>query len=140
MALKVTQVDTWAATIPDVPGGLAGKLEALAAAGADLEFVVARRTPDKPGQGVVFVTPIRGARQEKAAKAAGFSRAVTMHSGRAEGPNRPGAGAKILRALAEQGINLRGLSAAAVGRKFVAYAAFDSEADAARASRILKKL
>jgi hypothetical protein len=42
-------------------------------------------------------------------------------------------------ALAEAGINLRGLSAAALGRRGVSYFAFDSAADADAAIRVLKK-
>ncbi|HWI56942.1 MAG TPA: amino acid-binding protein, partial [Bacillota bacterium] len=60
MKLKVTRTDVWAATIDDRPGSLADKLAALTAAGANLEFVTARRTPEKPGKGVVFVTPLKG--------------------------------------------------------------------------------
>ncbi len=41
MALKVDRVDTWAVSIEDKPGGLASKLSALAAAGVNLEFVIA---------------------------------------------------------------------------------------------------
>lgn len=41
--------------------------------------------------------------------------------------------------LADAGINLRGVSAAALGRKSVAYFAFDSVNDAANAIKLLKK-
>jgi len=140
MALKVSRVDTWAATIEDRPGGLARKLEALAAGGANLEMVIARRTHDKPGMGVVFVAPIKGARATRAAVAAGFAKAASLHSLRAEGPDRPGLGAAITRALAEAGINLRGLTAAAIGRKCVVYLAIDAAEDAARAAGILRKV
>ncbi|MBM4017529.1 MAG: ACT domain-containing protein [Planctomycetes bacterium] len=140
MALKLTRVDTWAATIEDRPGGLAGKLAALAAAGANLEMVIARRRPDRPGQGVAYVTPIKGAKQTRAAADAGFARAEALHSLRAEGADRPGLGAKITQALAEAGINLRGLSAAAIGRKCVVYLAFDTAEDAAQAAGVLKKV
>ncbi|MBE3096472.1 MAG: ACT domain-containing protein [Planctomycetes bacterium] len=140
MALKVSRVDTWAATIEDRPGGLAGKLEALAAGGANLEMVIARRTHDKPGMGVVFVAPIKGARATRAAAAAGFAKAASLHSLRAEGPDRPGLGAAITRALAEAGINLRGLTAAAISRKCVVYLAIDTAEDAARAAGILRKV
>ena len=58
MKLDITRVDVWAATIKDRPGGLAQKLDALAKAGTNLEFLISRRTPEKPGRGVVFVTPI----------------------------------------------------------------------------------
>ena len=38
MKLKVSRTDVWAATIDDRPGGLADKLDALAAAGANLKL------------------------------------------------------------------------------------------------------
>ena len=59
MDLLVERVDVWAATIQDRPGGLARVLATLREAGADLQFIVARRAPEKPGTGVVFVTPFR---------------------------------------------------------------------------------
>jgi hypothetical protein len=137
---KVTKVDVWAATIQDRTGGLAKKLAPLAEAGANLEFIVARRAPEKPGEGVVFVTPLKGAKQVKAAKEAGFHTTDTLHSVRVEGGDKPGLGAKATKALAEAGISLRGLSAAAFGRKFVCYLALDSAADAAKAISVVKKL
>jgi len=140
MALQVTRVDVWAASIEDAPGGLAGKLAALAEAGANLEFVIARRSPEKPGTGVVFVTPIKGAAQARAAKKAGFVKTKSLHSVRVEGPDKKGQGAKVTQAVAEAGINLRGVSAAAIGRKFVSHLALDSSADATKAVRLLKKL
>jgi hypothetical protein len=45
----------------------------------------------------------------------------------------------MTRALAEAGINLRGISAAAIGRRATTYFAFDSAADADAAARILRK-
>jgi len=140
MALKVSRVDTWAATIEDRPGGLAEKLAPLAEAGANLEFVIARRSPEKPGTGVVFVTPIKGAKQVKAAQAAGFARTTSLHTLRVEGPDRPGQGAALAQVAAAAGINLRGVAAAAIGRRFVVHIAFDTAADAAKAARLLKGL
>lgn len=140
MALTVSRVDTWAAEIADRPGGLGEKLGALAAAGANLEFVVARRRPEKPGAGVVFVTPIKGAKQAKAAAAAGFARSKSLNAVRIEGPDKPGQGARIAQAIGEAGISLRGLSAAAIGKRFVAHIALDTPADAAKAARVIKAL
>ncbi|MFH1732063.1 MAG: ACT domain-containing protein [Planctomycetota bacterium] len=140
MALKVSRVDVWAAGLKDRPGQLAAKLAALAEAGANVQFVVARRAPDKPGTGVVFVTPLKGAKQLAAAKKAGFMRARSLRSVRVEGPDKRGIGAKLAHALADAGINLRGLSAAALGKKFVCYLALDKAADATRAIRVLKKV
>jgi hypothetical protein len=140
MGLKVSNVDVWAATIEDRTGGLAEKLALLSAAGASLEFVIARRTPEQPGQGVVFVTPLTGEEQVKAATDAGFRRTGSLHSIRIEGPDRPGLGTMMAKALANAGINLRGLSAAAIGRKFVCYLALDTAEDAENALRTVKNL
>lgn len=139
MKLKVAKEDVWAATIKDRPGGLNEKLEALAAVDVNLEFVIARRLTDKKNAGVVFVTPVKGARREQAAKKAGFKKSRSLHSLRVDAADKPGLGAALTRALADAGINLRGLSAAAIGRKSVMHLAFDKATDAAKAARILKK-
>jgi hypothetical protein len=140
MKVKAARADVWAATIPDRPGGLSEKLGALAEAGVNLEFVVSRRRPEKPGQGVVFVTPIKGARQVKAAKAAGFQKTDNLHSVRVDGADKRGTGAALTQALAEAGLNLRGVSGAAMGKSFVSYLALDTARDAAKALAVLKKL
>jgi hypothetical protein len=49
-------------------------------------------------------------------------------------------GAKISQALADAGINLRGFSGAAIGRRAVLNLAFDSDDEAAKARRVLGKL
>ena len=140
MALKIQRVDTWAASLEDTPGELAAKLNALADAGENLEFVIARRAPDKPGKGVVFVTPNKGAAGVRAAKAVGFMKTDSLHTVRLEGADKKGVGAKITQVLAANGLNLRGLSAAAISKKFVAHLALDTAADAAKAAGILRKL
>ena len=140
MKLEITRSDVWAVTVEDRPAGVEEKLAALAAAGVNLEFVIGRRTPEQPGKGVVFVTPIKGPAQIKAAKAAGFKKAESLYSVRVEGPDKAGAGAMLTKALAGAGINLRGISAAAIGKKFVAHLALDSKTDAAKAVQVLKKL
>jgi hypothetical protein len=133
-------VDTWAATLEDRPGGLADKLGILANAGVNLEFMIARRSPESPGKGALFVTPIKGMAAARAARQAGFAPTASLHAVRVEGPNRPGQGQRIAQALAAQGLNLRGFSAAALGRKFVAHLALDSSAEARKALRILEVL
>ena len=140
MKLSVSQTDTWATVIDDRPGGVADKLAALAAAGANLEFIIARRAPEQRGSGVLFVTPLKGAKQIKAAEAARFQKTESLHSLRVEGSDKPGMGAKLTQALAEAGLNLRGLSAAALGKRYVTHLALDTAADAARAAAVLKKL
>jgi hypothetical protein len=139
MAYSVKKVDVWAGEIADRPGGLSSTLAAMTKAGANIEFVVARRAPDKPGTGVVFMTPIKGAKQKTAAQQAGLGTTQSLQSVRVEGPDRAGLGAKMTDALAAAGINLRGVSAAALGRRAVSYLAFDSAEDSDAAVRILKK-
>lgn len=139
MALDIQRVDTWAASIEDKPGRLASKLNALTGAGVNLEFVIARRAPEKPGTGVVFVTPIAGSAQTRVAREVGFEKTKTLHTVRVEGPNKPGHGLNIVAALAAHGVNLRGFTAAAVGKRFVAHLALDNANDAAKAVRVLRK-
>jgi predicted amino acid-binding ACT domain protein len=85
------------------------------------------------------VTPIKGAKQKKAAQDAGLNTTDSLHSVRVEGPDRAGLGMKMTSALADANINLRGVSAAALGRRAVTYLAFDSGQDAEAAMRVLKK-
>ena len=140
MALKVQRVDTWATSLEDKPGSLAAKLGALSKGGTSLEFVIARRAPEKPGKGVVFVASIKGAAGSRTARQAGFQKTKSLHTVRIEGPDKRGQGALITQRLAEKGLNLRGLSAAAIGAKFVAYLALDTTAEAAKAVRVLRGL
>jgi hypothetical protein len=139
MAIKVGKADVWAVSISDRAGGLADKLEPLARAGANLEMVFARRTPENPGQGMLFVTPIKGAKATKAAQESGMGMPQTIYSVRVEGGDKPGLGAKIARALGDAGVSIRGLSGIAMGKKFVSFIACDSADDQARAIAALKK-
>jgi hypothetical protein len=139
MDLIVERADVWAASIPDRPGGLAEVLNALRGAGADLQFIIARRAPDKPGAGVVFVTPLQGDREIQAASAAGFNVTQRLHSVRVMGPDRPGAAAELIQKLADAEINLRGFAASVIGTQFVAYVGVDTLENANRAMAILSR-
>ena len=141
MELIVESVDVWAASIKDEPGSLSSKLKGLAQAGADLDFIIARRAPEKPGTGVVFVTPLQGDKEEAAAADSGFSVTNSLNSVRVEGENKPGFAAEVTEKLAQVGINLRGLSAAVSGgATFILYLALDTAEDAAKAMEILQQL
>lgn len=129
MDLLVEREDVWAASVDDKPGELAAKLAALTNAGADLDFIIARRSPEKPGTAVVFVTPLRGDREVRAAATAGFTVTSSLHSIRVEGPNEPGAAARLAKAVAEAGVNMRGFSAATQGTRFVAHVGVDTAED-----------
>ena len=139
MKLEINRVDVWAAGIKDQPGAVAEKLEVLSQAGANLEFVIARRDHARSKTGVVFVTPIKGAKQLKAAKKAKFKKTNTLHGLRIACSDKSGLGARLTQVLAEADINLRGFSGAAIGKKAIFHLAFDSNAAAAKAARVLKK-
>lgn len=139
MDLLVERVDVWAATIQDRPGGLAEVLDTLREAGADLQFIIARRAPEQPGTGVVFVTPLQNDREIRAAAQVGFNVSQSLHSIRVMGPDKPGVAAELAVKLAEGGVNLRGFSASVIGRQFVAYLALDTQAEADKAKEILQK-
>jgi predicted amino acid-binding ACT domain protein len=139
MDLSVERVDVWAAPIQDRPGGVAELLKGLQKAGADLQFLIARRAPEKPGTGVVFVTPLQGEREVRAASQLGFNVTQSLHSIRVMGQDRAGILAELAQALAEGGINLRGLAASVIGSQFIAYMGVDSLADCDKAIDILSR-
>lgn len=139
MELSVERVEVWAATIDDKPGGLAKVLGALRDAGVDLQFIVARRTPEASGKGVVFVAPIEGDSAIRAARQAGFSVTPSLHSVRVMGLDQLGIIAQLTQMLADGGINFRGVSAAVLGTQFIAYLALDSLDDAEKAIDILQR-
>jgi len=139
METIVEHVDVWAANIEDRPGGLAGVLATLRDVGADLQFIIARRAPQEPGRGVVFITPLQGDREIATAAGVGFNVTQTLHSVRVMGRDRPGAAAELTQKLADAGINLRGFSASVIGSQFVAYVAVDSLDQANKVLEILNK-
>lgn len=132
--------DVWVASLEDHPGTLGDAMSALADCGVNLEFVLARRAPDKPGKSVVFAAPIKGTKQCAAAKKAGFRKSKSIKALRIDGPDKPGFGATVTTALGEAGINLRGLSAVSIGKKCVVNFAVDTPADSTKALRVIKKV
>lgn len=138
MLLNVSKVDVWAASLEDRSGGLATRLEGLAKAGANLSFIICRPDGAKPGQSVVFVTPLNGEAQWRAAEMSGFHRTDTMHTLRLDGPDQPGLGYLVTRALSQSGINLRGMSVATLGGQFAMYISFYDPKDADRAFQRLQ--
>ncbi|KAA1012141.1 ACT domain-containing protein [Paraburkholderia panacisoli] len=140
MELNVERIDVWAATIDDKPGGLAKVLSVLRDAGVDLQFIVARRTPEASGKGVVFVAPLEGDSAIRAATQVGFSVTPSLHSVRVMGLDQLGIIAQLTEALSDGGVNLRGVSAAVLGTQFIAYLAVDSLDDAEKAIDLLQRV
>ncbi len=137
MAYQITPVDVWVGQIEDRPGGLADKLEAIAEAGDNLEFMVALRNMNMPETGVLLLSPLHGESEERAAQRGGLTKWTTAHSLKIEGPDRPGLGATITRAVADAGISMRGAAAARNGNHVIFHLAFDGESDADRAAEAL---
>jgi len=69
----------------------------------------------------------------------GFSITTSLYSVRVMGLDQLGAIAQMSQMLADEGINLRGLSAAVLGTQFIAYLAIDSLDDAEKAVDILQR-
>ncbi len=139
MEFMIEGVDVWAAPIMEGPGSLAGLLTGLREAGADLELVVARRTPEGPASGVVFVSQLRGDREIAAATDLGFNVTRSVACLRIEGPDRPGVAADLTQRLAEAEIPLLGLSAAVIGTRFILHARLEDRAAIEKAKRILQE-
>lgn len=138
MSYTVKKVTVWAADVRNRAGTLACILEALTNVGAQLEFMIARRVNDNTSR--VFLAPIKGRREQRTAREVGLVQAANMHSLRIEGPDRPGLGALIMRCVAGKGINLRGASAAALGRKAIFYLALENESNLKEATSAVRKL
>jgi hypothetical protein len=140
MAFKLDRVHVWSGEVEDRPGGAATKLSALAQAGANLEFIFTRRLGDAPGKGVLYVAPVTGPMQVRAAKSAGLNETSHPVVLRVEGDNAAGLAHRLTQQWALAGISMEGLTMAVLGGKFVGFAAFDSIADANRAAQILADL
>lgn len=138
--IRISKVEVWAGDIQDQPGGLARVLTTLGEAGGNIECVVARRKGDGSNAGDVFVSPVKGKKMQDAAGRVGLQRAADIATLRIEGSDQPGLGGRITDAIAGTGVNMRGLTAAVMGRTFVAYIGFDSTADAERAARAIKAM
>jgi hypothetical protein len=140
MTLAIRKVQVWSGEFPDRPGAAAAKLEQLARAGADLEFVFTRPSRSNPDVSVLFIAPVAGPEQTKGARDAGLGPALDVAMLCVEGPNRAGIGYEIMSRLAVAGINLRGISISALGGRFNAYLAFDNADVATMALQILATL
>jgi len=140
MAFQMHRVQVWSGEIPDRAGAAAAKLELLARAGADLEFVFTRPHPKKPETSIIFLAPVTGAEQIQAARQADLAPALDVAMLCLEGDDRPGMGYEIMSRLAVAGINLRGLSLSCVRNRFAAYLAFDNADTATQATQILATL
>jgi hypothetical protein len=138
MPVSVKRISLWRRDTVNRPGTLAGALEPLARAGADLRVVMAYRYPEEKDRAAVELFPISGRRATAAAAEAGLqdSGIPTLL---VEGDDRPGTGHAIARAIADAGINLAFFVAQVLGRKYSAVIGFENEENARRAAALIKK-
>ena len=140
MSFKMQRVHVFHAEVEDKPGGISGKLKALAEGGAHLEYVYSQRSLDKAGVGDLYVAPLHGNAELTAAKHAGMHEVPEPIVMRVEGDDKAGLSGRLTQAWEMAGINLHGLVMSVIGGKFVGYATFDTVADANRAATILAEL
>ena len=140
MPLRIHRVQVWSGELADEPGAAAAKLALLSRAGADLEFIFTRPHPTKPHTGVIFLAPIVGEEQTRAAREVGLAPARDIAMLCVEGEDRPGMGYEMMSRLAVAGINLRGLSISSVGDRMAAYLAFDCPDSATLGLQVLATL
>lgn len=140
MALEIRKVQVWSGEVVDLLGAAAAKLEHLANAGADLQFVFTRPHPQFQEAGVIFLAPILGAQQINAAREIGLQPAPDVTMLYIQGPNRAGIGFQLMSQLAVAGIAMQGMSFSAAGQKFGAYLAFNNTDDATTAVQVLATL
>jgi predicted amino acid-binding ACT domain protein len=140
MALKIDKIDIWSGEIQDRVGGLSTGLAPLVEAGASFSFLIARRQPEKPGSGIVFLSGLSGAKQMKAAALVGLAKSDDVAGLRVEAQDKPGVVHELSAKLASAGINLRGVSAAVIGAKCVVILAFEGAADRDKAAKVLAQM
>ncbi len=140
MELYLEGEDVWVASLDDKPGALGATLGLLADAGANLDFIISRRSPEEPGTAVVFVTPLRTDLEVQAGDEAGFSVTRKTYSVRVQGRDEPGVAAKLTKAIGEAGINMAGFSCAKLGAAFVAHIRVDTMEDREAVKELLAAL
>jgi hypothetical protein len=138
MPVKVKRITLWRKELENRAGTLAGTLEPLAKAGADLQVVMGYCYPGDRTKAAVELFPIGNKKATAAAQGAGLGPAgiPALH---VEGDNKAGLGHAIAGALADGGVNLDFLVAQVIGRKFSAVVGFENDADADKAVALIKK-
>jgi len=138
MAVSVKGITLWRREVDNRPGALARTLEPLASVGADLKVLMAYRYPGEEARAAIELYPVSGKKATAAAQAAGLA-ATSIPTLLVQGDNRAGQAHAATRAIADAGINLNFFLAQVIGEKYSAVLGFETEADAQRASSLIKK-
>ena len=138
MAVTVRKAVLWRKEVDNRPGMLADVLEPLSEAGADLQVVMAYRHPGGTDRAAIELHPVSGRKSTAAAKTAGLAKS-SIPALLVQGNNRQGLGHALTKAIGDAGINLSFVMAQVVGRRYSALFGFENEADASKATTIIKK-
>jgi len=138
MAVTVKKAVLWRKEIDNRPGMLANILEPLSEAGADLQVVMAYRYPGGTDKAAVELHPVSGRKSMAAAQTTGLAPS-SIASLLVQGDNRQGLGHAIAKAIGDAGINLSFVMAQVVGRRYSAMFGFENEADASKATTLIKR-
>jgi len=139
MAVTVKKIKLWRSEVENKPGVLAAVLEPVAGAGVDLQIVMGYRMPGAEEKAAIEVFPVSGKKAKEAAGQAGLAESA-IPTLLVEGDNKPGLGHTVAKAIAEAGINMVFFVAQVLGRRYSAIVGFESDADARKASTIIKKV
>jgi hypothetical protein len=139
MPVQVKRIALWRKELENHAGSLASTLQPVAGAGADLEIVMGYCYPGDRAKAAVELYPVTNKKAMAAAQSAGLV-ASTIPAVLIQGDNRAGMGHAITKAVADAGINLDFLVALVIGRKFSAVAGFENDADANKATTLIKKV
>lgn len=140
MAITVQRIKLWHKEVANQPGVLAGVLEPLAAAGVDLEMLMATSFPGDAGLASIGVFPVAGRKAVATAEATGLRATPAMSSLLVSGDNRIGLGRELAQAIAAGGINIGLVVALVVGKNFSAVFGFENEDDARLAAKLMKQV
>ena len=138
MAITVKPIALWRKEVENQVGALAQTLAPVKKAGGNLRLLMGYRYPGNEARAAIELYPVSGKKVTDAASGAGLA-ASAIPILLVEGDDKPGLAHDLAEALAGAGINLSFFVAQGVGRKFSAILGFDTEADAQKATPLLKK-
>src|SRR6201984_3757579 len=138
MPVTVKNISLWRKEVENQVGTLAHTLAPVTKAGANLHVLMGYRYPGDGTKAAIELYPVAGKKVTAAASEAGLS-ASSIPTLLVEGDDRPGLGLAIAQAISGVGINMTFFVAQAVGRRFSAVLGFESEADAKKATPLIKK-
>ena len=138
MVVSVKKIVLWRKEVENRLGALASGVASLAAAGSDLQVVMAYRYPCEENKAAIELYPVTAKRSVAAAQKAGLT-ASSSPALTVEGDNGPGLGHAISQAIADAGINMDFVVGQVLGKKDSAIFGFDTEEDATKSAALIRK-